>query len=179
MEFAKNKHIILVGPMGAGKSTVGSILANKLEMDFYDVDEELEKRCGVSVNIIFEIEQEEGFRKRETTMLSDLLEKPPSIIATGGGIIVREENLALILQSGSVVIYLKTDINQQLLRLRKDKKRPLLQGSDRRKKLKALAKARNPLYDSIATVKVKTGHQSAYRMASIIMKHYLKPLLDS
>ena len=104
MEFAKNKHIILVGPMGAGKSTVGSILAKKLEMDFYDVDEELEKRCGVSVNIIFEIEQEEGFRKRETAMLTELLEKPPSIIATGGGIIVREENLALILQSGSVVI---------------------------------------------------------------------------
>jgi shikimate kinase len=159
--------------MGAGKSTVGSILAHKLGMPFYDIDNELEKRCGVSVNLIFEIEKEEGFRLRETSMLKDLLTKPASIIATGGGIIVTKENLELIKQSHSVVIYLRTDVKQQLYRLRKDKKRPLLQGSDRKTKLINMANIRNPLYESIATKIVKTGHQSAHKMAMIIIKHYL------
>lgn len=159
--------------MGAGKSTVGSILAHKLGLNFYDIDGELEKCCGVSVNVIFDIEKESGFRKRETQMLKKLLDTPPSIIATGGGIIVSQENIQLIKQSNSTVIYLRTDIKQQLYRLRKDKKRPLLQTSDRKQKLVNLAATRNPLYESIATKVVKTGHQSAYKMATIIMKHYL------
>ena len=168
-----NKHIILVGPMGAGKSTVGSILAHKLGYHFYDVDSELEKCCGVSVNLIFEIEKEDGFRKRETQMLEKLLSYPPSIIATGGGIIVTSQNIQMLKQAKAVIIYLKTDIKQQLYRLRKDKKRPLLQTNDRKQKLKKLANDRNHLYESIATKIVKTGHQSAHKMATIIMKHYL------
>ena len=173
MDSDKNKHIILIGPMGAGKTTVGSILAHKLEMDFYDVDNELEKKCGVSVNIIFDIEKEAGFRFRETQMLEELLSKPPAIIATGGGIIVTDENIHLIKKSNATIIYLKTDIKQQLYRLRKDKKRPLLQNDDRKQKLMDLASARNPLYHSLATKVVKTGHQSPYKMATIIIKHYL------
>ena len=159
--------------MGAGKSTVGSILAHKLGMPFYDIDSTLEERCGVSVNLIFEIEKEEGFRTRETQVLADLLKNSPSIIATGGGIIVRDENIKLIKQSNSTVIYLRTDVKQQLYRLRKDKKRPLLQTDDRKQKLLDLASTRNPLYGSIATKIVKTGHQSAHKMATIIIKHYL------
>lgn len=159
--------------MGAGKTTVGSILAHKLDMDFYDVDNELEKKCGVSVNIIFEIEKEAGFRLRETQMLKELLHKPPAIIATGGGIIVTEDNIQLIKNSAATIIYLKTDIKQQLYRLRKDKKRPLLQQEDRKQKLIDLAETRNPLYQSLATQVVKTGHQSPYKMATIIIKHYL------
>ncbi len=158
--------------MGAGKTTVGSIIAHKLGMDFYDVDAELEKRCGVSVNLIFEIEKEAGFRLRETQMLQDLLQKPPAIIATGGGIVVREKNCQIIKQSRGIVIYLKTDVKQQLYRLRKDKKRPLLQFSDRKQRLQTMAEIRNPLYQSIAIITVKTGHQSPHKMATTIIKHY-------
>lgn len=159
--------------MGAGKSTVGSILAHKLGMDFFDIDTELELRCGVSVNLIFEIEKECGFRKRETCMLKELLNKPPCIIATGGGVIVSEENIELLKKTQSEIIYLRTDVKQQLYRLRKDKKRPLLQTSDRKQKLIKMSEIRNPLYESLATKVVKTGHQSAHKMATIIIKHYL------
>ncbi|VAW32906.1 Shikimate kinase I [hydrothermal vent metagenome] len=159
--------------MGAGKTTVGSILANKLDMPFYDVDSELERRCGVSVNLIFEIEQEQGFRKRENQMLADLLDKPPAVIATGGGIVVLADNLNLLRQSSAKIIYLRTEVKQQLYRLRKDKKRPLLQGDSRKQRLLDMAAIRNPLYESIATTVVKTGHQSAHKMATIIIKHYL------
>lgn len=159
--------------MGAGKTTVGSILAHKLALDFYDVDSELEKRCGVSVNLIFEIEKEAGFRLRETKMLQDLLKKPPAIIATGGGIIVTSKNIEHIKRCNCTVIYLKTDVKQQLYRLRKDKKRPLLQFSDRKQRLIAMAEVRNPLYESLATITVKTGHQSPHKMAMTIIKHYL------
>lgn len=159
--------------MGAGKSTVGSILAHRLKINFYDIDTELEQRCGVSVNLIFEIEKEAGFRKRETCMLKELLNKPPCIIATGGGIIVTDENLNLLKNSQSEIIYLRTDVKQQLYRLRKDKKRPLLQCTDRKQKLIEMAAFRNPLYESLATKIVKTGHQSAHKMATIIIKHYL------
>ncbi|MCF6289009.1 MAG: shikimate kinase [Proteobacteria bacterium] len=173
MGLKKDKHIILVGPMGAGKSTVGSILAHKLGMDFFDIDSELEKKCGVSVNLIFEIEKESGFRKRETCMLQELLSKPPCIIATGGGIVVVDENISLLKECQSEIIYLQTDVKQQLYRLRKDKKRPLLQTKDRKQKLMDMSVIRNPLYESIATKVVKTGHQSAHKMATIIIKHYL------
>ena len=169
-----SKHIILIGPMGAGKTTVGSIMAHKLGKDFYDVDLELEKRCGVSVNLIFEIEKEAGFRLRETQMLKDLLAKPPAIIATGGGIIVTQANIDAIKKCRCEVIYLKTDVKQQLYRLRKDKKRPLLQFEDRKQRLQKMAELRNPLYESLATITVKTGHQSAHKMAMTIIKHYLK-----
>ena len=168
-----SNHIILIGPMGAGKTTVGSILAHKLGMSFYDVDNELEKKCGVSVNLIFEIEKEKGFRERETQMLEQLLHKPPSIIATGGGIIVTELNRELLKNSQAMIIYLKTEVKQQLYRLRKDKKRPLLQGDNRKQRLTEMASIRNPVYQSLATKIVKTGHQSAYKMATIIIKHYL------
>ena len=159
--------------MGAGKTTVGSIMAHKLKMPFYDVDTELEKRCGVSVNLIFEIEQEAGFRLRETQMMHDLLQKPAAIIATGGGIIVTDKNISMLKNSQSHVIYLKTDVKQQLYRLRKDKKRPLLQFADRKQRLIKMAELRNPLYESLATITVKTGHQSPYKMATTIIKYYL------
>ena len=106
-------------------------------------------------------------------MLKELLDKPPCIIATGGGIIVTEDNIKLLKDSQSEIIYLRTDVKQQLYRLRKDKKRPLLQTSDRKQKLIKMANIRNPLYESLATKVVKTGHQSAHKMATIIIKHYL------
>ena len=170
MKSNKHKHIVLIGPMGAGKTTIGTILAHKLELPFCDVDNALEQRCGVSVNVIFEIEKEQGFRNRETQMLSELLNNPQSIIATGGGIIVTEENRKLLKDSQCMIIYLKTDVKQQLYRLRKDKKRPLLQVYNRKQLLNDMAIIRNPLYESLATFNIKTGFQSAHKMASIIMK---------
>jgi shikimate kinase len=159
--------------MGAGKTTVGSILARKLDMSFYDVDKELEKKTGVSVNLIFEIEKEQGFRRRETQMLAELISNKPSVIATGGGIVVTHENIQLLKNSKATIIYLRTSIKQQLNRLRKDKQRPLLQTPNKKQKLTQIAKQRNPIYDSIATQVVQTGHQSAYKMATIIIKSYL------
>jgi len=159
--------------MGARKTTVGSILAHKLGIPFYDVDEEREKCCGVSVNLIFEIEKEVGFRERETNMLKKLLNMTPSIIATGGGIIVTDENIEVLKNSKACVIYLRTEVKQQLYRLRKDKKRPLLQGGGRKQRLIDMAVLRNPLYESIASKIVKTGHQSSHKMAMIVIKHYL------
>ena len=173
MGSIKSNHIILIGPMGAGKTTVGSILAHKLGMNFFDVDKELEKRTGASVNLIFEIEKEQGFRRRETQMLTELIANDPSVIATGGGIIVTDENIQLLKDSKATIIYLRTSVKQQLNRLRKDKQRPLLQSSNRKKKLILMAKQRNPKYESIATQVFQTGHQSAYKMASIIIKNYL------
>ena len=166
------KHIVLIGPMGAGKTTIGSILAHKLDLPFVDVDNALEQRTGVSVNVIFEIEREQGFRCRETQMLTELLQEPQSVIATGGGIVVTEKNIDILKNSGSLIIYLKTHVKQQLYRLRKDKKRPLLQGINRKQKLIDMSKIRNPLYESLATIVVKTGHQSAHKMATLILKRY-------
>ena len=105
-------------------------------------------------------------------MLIELLQKPQSIIATGGGIVVTEKNIELLKNSQSLIIYLKTDVKQQLYRLRKDKKRPLLQGENRKEKLKNMARLRNPLYESLSTIMVKTGHQSAHKMANNILKRY-------
>lgn len=160
--------------MGAGKTTIGSILAHKLQLPFFDVDEALEQKCGVSVNVIFEIEKEQGFRIRETQMLAELLSQPKSVIATGGGIVVTKDNIELLKNSQSMVIYLKTDVKQQLFRLKKDKKRPLLQVSDRKQKLIDMAFIRNPLYQSVATRTIKTGNQSAHKMAGILIKKYFK-----
>ena len=174
MKTNQYKHIVLIGPMGAGKTTIGSILAHKLNLPFFDVDVALEQRWGVSVNVIFEIEQEQGFRCRETQMLKELLENPKSIIATGGGIVVTEENIELLKNSQSLIIYLKTEVKQQLYRLRKDKQRPLLRGINRKQKLKDMADVRNPLYESLATIVVKTGHQSAHKMAISILKRYFE-----
>jgi len=150
-------NIVLVGPMGAGKTTVGKQMAQDLNMSFIDVDEELENRTGVSINLIFEIEKEAGFRVRETAMLAELLERKNCVIATGGGIIVADENRQILNQTNGLVVYLKTEVKHQLKRLKRDKKRPLLQGTGRRKRLLNLARIRNPLYEEVADIAFPSG----------------------
>lgn len=161
--------IILIGPMGAGKSTVGHRVAEILGYQFYDVDSELEQSTGVSVNLIFEIEKEAGFRLRETRMLKSLLNQKKAIIATGGGIVVEEENRLLLRNSGAMVVYLKTEVKEQLRRLKRDKKRPLLRGLGKKQRLKNLARIRNPLYAEAADLTILSGPTPSHHMAQEVV----------
>ena len=142
-------NIYLIGPMGSGKTTIGQRVAKRLEMEFLDCDQNLEKQTGASVNLIFDVEGESGFRHRESRMLQILTSRQNVLIATGGGTILKEENRALLKQTG-LVVYLQTSVSQQLHRLRLDRTRPLLQEGDRRQKLSKLAAARNPVYEELA-----------------------------
>ena len=146
---ADPQNIFLVGPMGSGKSTIGSRLAHKMGLVFYDCDREIETRTGGSVKLIFEIEGEAGFRDRESRMLEELSKRRGVLVATGGGAIVSESNRALLRNSG-IVVYLRTSVRQQIERLRRDHSRPLLQTGDKESKLMELAVSRNPLYEEVA-----------------------------
>jgi shikimate kinase len=146
---ADPQNIFLVGPMGSGKSTIGSRLAHKMGLVFYDCDREIETRTGASVKLIFEIEGEARFRERESRMLEELSSRRGVLVATGGGAIVSESNRALLRKSG-IVVYLRTTVRQQIERLRRDHSRPLLQTDDKESKLKELAVIRNPLYEEVA-----------------------------
>jgi len=144
-------NVYLIGPMGSGKTTIGQRLAKKLGLEFLDNDYELQKQTGASVNLIFDLEGEEGFRKRETAMLKNLTARENILLATGGGSIIMPENRELLKQSG-LVVYLRTSIGQQIRRLSRDKSRPLLQSGDREEKLTRLAKERNALYEELADI---------------------------
>jgi shikimate kinase len=145
----EKKNIYLVGPMGSGKTTIGNRLAQKLDLSFYDSDHEIEERTGASVSLIFEIEGESGFRKRENQMLRELCALEGVLVATGGGAVISQANRDLMRKSG-VVIYLRTSVGQQLERLGRDRTRPLLQTRNKESRLAALARDRNPLYEEIA-----------------------------
>ncbi len=146
-------NIFLVGPMGAGKSTIGRHLAELLGKSFYDADEEIEKRTGASITWIFDIEGEPGFRKRESAVLEELTQHENVVVATGGGAILEEGNRALLKARGTVV-YLAADIDTLAQRTRRDRARPLLQTADRRQRIDDLMKEREPLYRATADVTV-------------------------
>jgi len=168
-----NQNIFLIGPMGSGKTTIGKHLANILMLDFYDCDHELERITGASVNLIFDVEGEAGFRLRESRLLKQLSEKNGVLISTGGGVICSEENRR-ILRSRGFVVYLKTSIEKQLKRLSQDKSRPLLQAEDRTQRLLDLARVRNPLYDDTAdlvfTARSSSVHATAKALSSAILE---------
>ncbi|MDP8566424.1 shikimate kinase [Methylophilus aquaticus] len=151
-------NIFLIGLMGAGKTTVGKVIAKNLGKTFYDTDQVIEQRTGVKIPTIFELEGESGFRKRETAMLEELSEQQNIVLATGGGAIIAPENRAILKQYG-YVIYLRANVNELYLRTRNDKNRPLLQNVDVKAKLEQLFHARNPLYTETADLIVDTGHQ--------------------
>jgi shikimate kinase len=142
-------NLVLVGPMGAGKSSIGRRLAGRLGLRFVDTDRQLEEATGASVPVIFEVEGEAGFRARESALLAELCAGRGQLIATGGGAVLSEANRELLRARGFVV-YLRVGVEQQLRRLARDRQRPLLAGPDRREKLQALAVQRGPLYDSVA-----------------------------
>lgn len=143
------RNVYLIGPMGSGKTTIGQRLAHRLGLEFHDCDHEIEAHTGASINLIFDIEGESGFRERESRMLQELTTRQGVLIATGGGAVLKPENRDLLRRTGTV-IYLQTPVKRQLQRLRRDRSRPLLQSGERARKLEELAAARNPLYEELA-----------------------------
>ena len=156
--MSKANNIFLIGPMGAGKTTIGRHLATLLHKRFVDVDHEIEKRTGVTIHVIFEIEGEAGFRQRESTLVDELSRDQDIVLATGGGAVLMEENRRALKERGTVV-YLQADIETLVERTRRDRNRPLLQTEDPRGKIEELLRQREPIYREVADVVIDTGQR--------------------
>ena len=168
--MAEKRNIFLVGPMGAGKSTIGRELADKLHLEFFDSDQEIERRTGADIAWVFDLEGEEGFRKREESVIEDLSERQGIVLATGGGSVISAQ-VRNRLSARGIVVYLETTIDKQVARTQRDRRRPLLQTDEEpRTVLENLAVERNPLYEEIADVIVQTDDQSAKVVASKIVE---------
>ena len=154
----ENKNIILVGLMGSGKTTIGKQLSKSLERNFLDTDHAIEEKTGVDVSTIFELEGEKGFRAREHNFLRDLKGSQKLVIATGGGIVLRSENRTLLKKIGCVV-YLRSNINDLVLRLKDDKTRPLIQNVNLSQKISDLFNERDPLYLAVADYIIETKNK--------------------
>jgi shikimate kinase len=165
----KNANLILVGMMGAGKTTVGRLLARRLKLDFHDSDEEIERRCGVRIPVIFDIEGEAGFRARETQAIAALCAQDGVVLATGGGAVLAEENRRRLAAHGTV-IYLHARPTHLWQRVRHDRNRPLLATADPQKKLEELYAVRDPLYREVADIVMDTGKQSAQTLAKDLLE---------
>ena len=163
-----HKSIYLVGLMAVGKSTVGKLLAEKLNRPFFDSDKEIEKNAGAEISWIFDVEGEEGFRDREEQVIRELSAKTGAIIATGGGVVEREENRKRIAEKGTV-IHLDCPNETLVERVRSDKKRPLLQGSEVDQVLMTLKKRRDPLYREIADYKFISDKQTTSALVRAII----------
>ena len=155
--------------MGSGKSTVGKIISSELFLNFFDTDEEIEARTGASIDWIFDLEGEEGFRKRESKILEEMVQQNSIVLSTGGGIILSESNRELLSSRGTV-FYLATPIAVQLERTSKDKDRPLLKNGDPGKILEELHVARENLYEGVADYIVNTEGKSSQEVSAEIIK---------
>ncbi len=165
----KTQNIFLVGPMGAGKTTVGRMLAKELKREFYDTDEVIESRTGVDIPWIFDVEGEEGFRQREILVVDELTQKVGVVLATGGSVVIEPQNRRHLAARG-LVIYLKTTVDQQLERTEKDKKRPLLlQATDRKAVLRDIAVNYDELYSEIADHVFATDNRSIRAVVNDIL----------
>ncbi|MDO6460550.1 shikimate kinase AroK [Granulosicoccaceae sp. 1_MG-2023] len=162
------ENIFLIGPMGAGKTTVGRALAKRLKREFFDSDKEIERQCGVNIPTIFDIEGEEGFRLREAKMIDELSARDGIVLATGGGAPMREENRKKLAERG-IVIYLSVTLQEQFNRISHDKNRPLLKTDDPRGTLRRLMKERAPVYETLASIKINsTGRNMRYVIERIL-----------
>jgi shikimate kinase len=161
-------NLFLVGMMGSGKTTLGRALAQRLQREFADTDRVLVERTGVPVATIFEVEGEEGFRRRESAVLAELAARPGLVIATGGGAILLEANRTLMREQGTV-IYLRARLESLWERTRHDSSRPLLQTPNPRARLAEILAEREPLYREAAHVTVDTGSQSASTLTNRVI----------
>lgn len=152
-------NIFLVGMMGAGKTTIGKLLARQLGKTFIDCDEEIQQRTGVTIPHIFDVEGEAGFRQRESAVIRDLVQRADVVLATGGGVVLNPQNRADLAENG-IVVYLKSSVHDLWQRTRHDRNRPLLQTADPLAKLKELYEQRDPLYTEIADLVIHSGKQS-------------------
>lgn len=148
--------IILVGMMGAGKTTIGRQLAHVLDRQFLDLDHEMEARCGVRVALIFDIEGEAGFRRRETALLEECSQYRGMVLATGGGAVLAPENRRVLKERG-IVVYLRAGVDELFRRVARDRTRPMLKASDPRQRIADLLAQREPLYEEVADVTLDTG----------------------
>jgi len=166
--MARPNRIFLIGPMGAGKTTIGKQLAQSLGMTFNDSDQEIQRRTGVDIPTIFEYEGEEGFRQREQQVIDDLTQIDNQVLATGGGAVIRPENRQHLSARG-VVFFLACSAEQQYERTYRDRNRPLLQTEDPLVRLKELMEIREPLYRNSADYTVSTEGRSASSVANEIL----------
>ena len=161
--------LIIIGPMASGKSVVGKKLSKRMGLNFFDTDEQIEQKAGVTISWIFDVEGEEKFRDRESEILSTIIKEDNCIISTGGGIVLREENRALLKKGTG--IYLKTSIQSQLERTMNDKDRPLLQNIDNKEEvLREIAKLRNPIYESCSEITIEETNSPNDAVDKIVEK---------
>ena len=163
------RNVFLVGPMGAGKSTIGRLLAKELKLPFKDSDREIEARTGADIPWIFDVEGEEGFREREEAMIAELVTEQGVVLATGGGVVMRPANRKA-LQANGFVVYLCTSVEQQLQRTAKDRQRPLLQTADPEQVLRELMARRDPLYREIADMVIETDQRGPKVVVNTIVR---------
>lgn len=159
----RSGNLILVGMMGSGKTTMGRTLAKHLGKTFVDSDEEIQKRTGVTIPHIFDIEGEAGFRQRETAVIGDLAGGENIVLATGGGAVLAEQNRTMLQRNG-IVVYLKANVHDLWQRTRHDRNRPLLQTGDPYAKLTELFQQRDPLYLEVADIVIQSGKQSVHSL---------------
>ncbi len=169
MDLHRLQNIFLVGPMGAGKTTIGRYLAKVLGKKFYDSDREIELRTGVTIPVIFDIEGELGFRQRERKIISELTQRSNMVLATGGGAVLDPENRRELAHRGTV-IYLYAQPEQLYRRTAHDSNRPLLQAEDPLERLQSLLEVRDPLYREVADIVIKTEERPVKMVASDIMQ---------
>ena len=163
-------NIFLIGPMGAGKSTIGRRLARKLKLEFLDSDQAIENRTGARIALIFEIEGEEGFRKRESEIIDELTNQSGVVLATGGGAVLDPVNRQKLADRG-LVVYLRAGLDKLLKRTARDTKRPLLNTDNPRERIKELLNTRTPLYEEIADLIVDTDKQPVSQIVEEICKY--------
>lgn len=174
MDVARFSNIFLVGPMGAGKTTLGRHLAKILKLDFVDADHEIEAHTGVDIGYIFEKEGETGFRQREARMIDELTLRSGLVLATGGGAVLDADNRRHLAARGFVV-YLRASVRQQVARTRRCRNRPLLQNKDRRATLERLFEQRDPLYREVADLVLETDYRNTRKLAREIVHHLRRP----
>lgn len=178
MEMQIPGNIFLVGLMGAGKTTVGKLLARRLHKTFLDADHEIERRTGARVPLIFELEGEAGFRRREARLLKELVLKQNIVLATGGGVILSPENRHFLSEHGTVV-YLNAEVGELWQRTRHDKNRPLLRTANPRAKLEELYRERDPLYREIADVIIDSSAANVHALLQDLEQKLLHRIASS